>query len=101
MENLTTLDQACSIQRTEIKKIGITIKSLIETVKANEFKGDKGEIIANVTLAYRHLEDSAMRLGKAIQAYEGGESIYNSNDAQRVASNGAVLEGTYSTPKAE
>lgn len=35
---------------------------------------NKGEILANVTLAYRHLEDAAMRFGKAIQAADGGTS---------------------------
>jgi hypothetical protein len=31
---------------------------------------------ANVMLAYRHLEDCRMRLGKAIQAFDGGTSVY-------------------------
>jgi hypothetical protein len=35
------------------------------------------EAIANVTLAYRHLEDASMRLGKAIQAIDGGVSVYD------------------------
>ena len=34
------------------------------------------EMQANIQLAYRHLEDARMRLGKAIQAFEGGKSIY-------------------------
>ena len=38
--------------------------------------GDRGEMIANIMLAYRHLEDAAMRLGKAVQAYDGGISVY-------------------------
>lgn len=38
---------------------------------------DKGEYIANITLAFRHLEDARMRLGKAIQALDGGISIYD------------------------
>lgn len=38
---------------------------------------DHGEMRANIMLAYRHLEDARMRLGKAIQAYEGGVSIYD------------------------
>ncbi len=38
---------------------------------------DKGEMTANIILAYRHLEDAAMRLGKAIQAYDGGVSVYD------------------------
>jgi hypothetical protein len=35
-----------------------------------------GESRANVMLAFRHLEDCRMRLGKAIQAYDGGTSVY-------------------------
>ena len=37
---------------------------------------DKGEMIANIMLAYRHLEDARRRIGKAIQAYDGGTSVY-------------------------
>jgi hypothetical protein len=37
------------------------------------------ETIANVMLAYRHLEDASMRLGKAIQALDGGISVYDKN----------------------
>lgn len=36
---------------------------------------DRGEAIANVQLAYRHLEDARMRLGKVLQAADGGISI--------------------------
>ena len=35
------------------------------------------EINANIDLAYRHLEDAALRLGKAIQAIDGGISVYD------------------------
>jgi hypothetical protein len=38
---------------------------------------DRGEMLANATLAYRHLEDARMRLGKVIQAYDGGVSVYD------------------------
>lgn len=37
---------------------------------------DRGEVMANITLAYRHLEDAKMRLGKVIQAVEGA-SVYD------------------------
>jgi hypothetical protein len=37
---------------------------------------DIAEMRANITLAYRHMEDARMRLGKAIQAYDGGVSCY-------------------------
>jgi len=36
-----------------------------------------GEFRANITLAFRHLEDARMRLGKAIQAIDGGVSCYD------------------------
>jgi hypothetical protein len=36
-----------------------------------------GEVPANITLAYRHLEDASMRLGKALQALDGGVSVYD------------------------
>jgi len=35
-----------------------------------------GEMKANLKLAFRHLEDAKMRLGKAIQAFDGGKSCY-------------------------
>lgn len=38
---------------------------------------DRGDAIANLMLAYRHLEDASMRLGKAIQAADGGVSVYD------------------------
>lgn len=38
---------------------------------------DRGEMIANCMLAYRHLEDARVRLGKVIQAYDGGVSVYD------------------------
>ena len=36
----------------------------------------RAEMSANLKLAYRHLEDARMRIGKAIQAYDGGKSCY-------------------------
>lgn len=38
---------------------------------------DYGEMNANLMLAFRCLEDARMRVGKVIQALEGGESIYD------------------------
>lgn len=35
------------------------------------------EAMVNLALAYRHLEDASMRLGKAIQALDGGVSVYD------------------------
>jgi len=38
--------------------------------------GQKDEMMDNLVLAYRHLEDARMRIGKALQAYDGGKSCY-------------------------
>jgi hypothetical protein len=38
--------------------------------------GQHSEMHANITLAYRHLEDARMRMGKVVQAYDGGTSCY-------------------------
>ena len=35
------------------------------------------EALANIMLAYRHLEDASMRLGKVIQALDNGVSVYD------------------------
>ena len=37
---------------------------------------ERGEALANIMLAHRHLEDARMRIGKMIQALEGGVSIF-------------------------
>lgn len=65
------------------------LRATIETLKADTQKLKKhailksvsdpqqmSEIIANIQLAYRHLEDARMRIGKVIQAYDGGKSVY-------------------------
>jgi hypothetical protein len=52
------------------------LKLLAENVLALK-AGTSGEACANATLAYRHLEDASMRLGKTIQAIDGGVSVYD------------------------
>jgi hypothetical protein len=42
-------------------------------------KENRGEVMADLTLSYRHLEDASMRLGKVLQYLNGGESVYDSN----------------------
>jgi hypothetical protein len=38
---------------------------------------NREEMKANLMLCYRHLEDAAMRLGKVLQAKDGGKSVYD------------------------
>ena len=77
----TTLDNAINMSRTDIKRTAENVKSLMDAMKFQLLPNgaNAGEIAANLTLAYRHLEDASMRLGKAIQAYDGGASVYDPN----------------------
>lgn len=62
--------------RKEIKRVATMTKQVIERIKDTEGgENEKGEMIASAMLAFRHLEDSAMRLGKVLQAKNGGVSI--------------------------
>jgi hypothetical protein len=66
--------------RATIKLVAVDGDSLRKTAIAmpNDVAGvDRGEVIANATLAYRHLEDASLRLGKALQALDGGVSVYD------------------------
>ncbi len=61
-----------------------TVKSMakytLDLKQDPHFKADNpsnGEMLANIMLAYRHLEDARMRLGKVIQAYDGRVSCYD------------------------
>jgi hypothetical protein len=52
---------------------------LLESEAIRELAGHPDipdESRANIMLAFRHLEDCRMRLGKAIQAFDGGTSVY-------------------------
>jgi hypothetical protein len=53
------------------------IKDAATDVLAMKVGMTDSEAIANVMLAYRHLEDASMRLGKVIQALDGGISVYD------------------------
>lgn len=67
--------------RKEIRDIGSQVKALMNDtifVQTNLPKiADSGEMKANIMLSYRHLEDARLRLGKVIQAYDGGTSVYD------------------------
>lgn len=75
----TTFSGACESSRVQLKSIAAYVKTLVDGLKNTEVDGteDRGEKIANLMLAYRHLEDASMRLGKAIQAHDGGVSVYD------------------------
>lgn len=65
--------------RREVQQIADKIRALNQgstpTVQAIDKIEHRNEAIANVMIAYRHLEDAKMRLGKVIQAADEGISI--------------------------
>jgi hypothetical protein len=71
--------EALQLRKT-IKKVAADVKEhVVNGAKTQVFtsKSDISEMISNSMLAYRHLEDASMRLGKVIQAYDGGVSVYD------------------------
>ena len=68
-----------NVYRKGIKALAHGVLTFRHTTAALEAVpgGNHGEIVANITLAYRHLEDASSRLGKAIQAADGGVSVYD------------------------
>jgi hypothetical protein len=77
--NTQTIESAVEEARGYVKANAKGLLDLKATIAATEaIEGeDRGEVMANITLAYRHLEDAAMRLGKVLQARNGGVSIYD------------------------
>lgn len=68
----------CEDFRRQLKPIADNLIALVRDGDANLPNPEmRPEVIANVMLAYRHLEDASMRLGKAIQAIDGGISVYD------------------------
>ena len=72
--------------KTQVTGLRADIQNIINglLISKNEYPSlpnlteneDRGEVMANLTLAFRHLEDAKMRLGKVIQAVDG-ISIYD------------------------
>ena len=65
--------------RAQLLNVETGIRELKNTARplADNAAVDMPELQANVMLAVRHCEDARMRLGKAIQACEGGVSIFD------------------------
>jgi len=100
MTPILTLIEEIKALREELKRLWIVIKSLKETYSTSWattkewceissttdmiiwYNSDKWEVIANLMLSYRHLEDSIMRLWKVLQADSWGENIYDKPPVQ-------------------
>jgi hypothetical protein len=82
-EHLETFEAKLDNWRARIQDVGgeVVHKGLVHPA-INDLAMEWGanaaqEAVANLTLAFRHLEDARMRLGKAIQQVHGGVSIYD------------------------
>lgn len=73
-----SFDEHCKQLREKLRQIGPEVKAMMNHHDFGEPRpgSDTGEMKANIMLSYRHVEDAIMRLGKAIQAYDGGTSVY-------------------------
>ena len=75
-----TLKETVDGQRADIEIMKRCVKALMGH---DDFRGEQAsqgqhaEMKANIMLAYRHLEDARMRLGKVLQAQAGGVSCYD------------------------
>ena len=76
----TPFIERCQEVRAKLEKLKadvLSLKAHSDLSRAVQLRpGFAGEMIANIMLTYRHLEDARMRMGKAIQARDGGESCY-------------------------
>lgn len=83
MDDQKSFVEMCNAHRAVIKELAKEVLELKKLVTVNQETVDTthdiGEMIANLMLSYRHLEDASMRLGKAIQAFDGGVSVYDKN----------------------
>ena len=73
------MEESVNKVRTGVKLLAKEVLAIREGLSKSEVDGveDRGEEMANLTLCYRHLEDASMRLGKVLQAKDGGKSVYD------------------------
>lgn len=77
----TTFKDEVDETRKFIKELGKRVELMKEYRKGcPEDEGEnRSEVMANLTLCYRHIEDASMRLGKVLQHLNGGVSHYDKN----------------------
>jgi hypothetical protein len=72
------LEETCNRLRNDIKGGADNVKELMRHnvfYNTEDYDGQHSEMSANIMLAYRHLEDARMRVGKILQAAGDGVSI--------------------------
>ena len=72
--------EVCDDLRADIKALGTRMLELqchSGFESAEDYVGQQKEMRINIDLAYRHLEDARMRVGKALQAADDGVSNFD------------------------
>ena len=80
-----TMEEWCDLLRKEIQKMKVDVANMHDhsdfdaddmcLAEGNVPSSQKANMHANITLVFRSLEDARMRLGKVMQAKQGGVSI--------------------------
>ena len=74
------LKSICDGLREKIKETGEHTKGMIDHGvfhQEQRYPNQHAEMKANIMLAYRHLEDARMRIGKILQAAGDGVSVFD------------------------
>lgn len=75
------MEESCNALREQIKQNEKQVRALMQWTGFGGLlvtdPNAAAEMRANIMLAVRHLEDARMRLGKVIQAKNGGVSCYD------------------------
>ena len=80
------LEKQCEKLRKEIRELASRVSNLKKHIAfkgSQAFIGQHAEMMANIMLSYRHLEDARMRLGKVMQQIQGGVSIFDKSPEER------------------
>jgi hypothetical protein len=79
-----TINDQCSFARKALLAIQKDVRDLmahhsfnVPSESPDMVHADLAEMRANIMLAVRHIEDARMRMGKVIQAANGGISVYD------------------------
>ena len=83
MEEEMMIEPLCTETKNEIRDLGAKVIALKDhSVFKDEqsFDNQHGEMIANIMLSYRHMEDARMRIGKVMQQIQGGVSIFDKQE---------------------
>lgn len=88
--HLETYANQASHLRSALKTIAGDVRAFERRLleQCGELTGDTeldGEAAANALMAFRHLEDASMRLGKVMQALNGGLSVYDQGEKEVVS----------------